>query len=216
MNAYLFDMDGVLVDNARYHIQAWRECSRKWGRELSLEEIKGLFGRSNRAFMRVVLQREPTDEETKFAEVNKEAAYREFCRPHLCLPDGLRELLEAIRRSGSPCAVATSAPPPNVDFVLDGLRIRSYFSRVIDDSQVKRHKPAPDVYLEAARQVGADPDSCVVFEDSLAGVDAGLAAGMRVIAITTSCTDEELLPHHPTHLIHSFTECRTILPELFV
>lgn len=206
MNALIFDMDGVLADNSDFHVQAWTAYSRQYGRELTVDDVKQRLGFNNREYMRFVLSREPTEAEVLKSTVEKEALYREIYRPHLAVPPGLLALLEAAHARGVACGIATSAPKENVDFVLDGLRLRPYFKQVVDAGHVKRCKPDPEIYQVSAQRLGVAPARCLVFEDAIAGIQAGNAAGMRVIAITTSYPADVLAEHKPAAIISSFTE----------
>ena len=206
MNAFVFDMDGVLADNSDFHVQSWTEYSRQYGRELSVDDIKRRLGFNNREYMRFVLEREPTEAEVIKSTVEKEALYRKIYQQHLVAPPGLIALLDAAKLAGIVCGVATSAPEANVRFVLDGLNIRHYFKEIVDASHVKHCKPDPEIYLLAAKRLGVTPAQCVVFEDAIAGVQAGNAAGMQVIAITTSYPAAVLAEHKPAAIIASFTD----------
>ncbi len=212
MNAFIFDMDGVLADNSDFHVQAWTDYSRQYGRELAADDIKRRLGFNNREYMRFVLDREPTEAEVNKSTTEKEALYREIYHPHLVTPPGLIALLEFAKREGIICGIATSAPEVNVRFVLDGLSIRPYFREVVDASHVKHCKPDPEIYLLAAKRLGVPPAGCIVFEDALAGVQAGNAAGMRVIAITTSYPAEILRTSNPAAIITSFSDLAAPCP----
>ena len=120
----------------------------------------------------------------------KEALFREMMRPQLeqKLVPGIRSFLECWK--SMPMGLGSNAEPPNVAFVLDGAGLRPYFQSVVDGHQVRRAKPDPDVYLKAASELGVAPESCIVFEDSMTGVTAGLRAGARVVGVAT--TDKEL------------------------
>ncbi len=216
MNAFIFDMDGVLAENSDYHVEAWTVFSRDYGRELTVEDIKKRLGFNNREYMRFVLDREPTDQEVSDSTVRKEALYREIYGQHLTAPAGLIPLLESLKRDAFACGVATSAPSENVDFVLDGLKIRPYFQRVVDASHVKNCKPDPEIYLEAAGRLNVKPSACVVFEDAIAGVQSAKAAGMTVVAITTSYPAEILREHAPDAIIGSFTDLQAPCAALSV
>jgi len=216
MNAFIFDMDGVLAENSDYHVEAWTVFSRDYGRELTVEDIKKRLGFNNREYMRFVLDREPTDQEVIDSTVRKEALYREIFGKHLTAPAGLIPLLDALKREAFTCGVATSAPSENVDFVLDGLQIRPYFQRVVDASHVKNCKPDPEIYLEAASQLNVKPAACVVFEDAIAGVQSAKAAGMTVIAITTSYPAAVLREHAPDAIIGSFVDLQAPCAALSV
>jgi beta-phosphoglucomutase len=101
-----------------------------------------------------------------------------------------------LKREGVQAAVGTSAPKANMDFILDKLHIRPYFDALLHSADVKFGKPNPEIYLNAAARLGVDPSVCIVFEDSLPGVEAGLNAGMKVVGITTTHTPEELAGAH--------------------
>jgi len=206
MNAFVFDMDGVLIDNSDFHVLAWIEYSRRFGHELTVDEIKKRLGFNNREYMRFVLGREPTEAEVAKSTIEKEALYRELCRPHLAAPRGLIALLEAARNNGILCGIATSAPKENVDFVLDGLNIRHYFKEIVDAGHVKHCKPDPEIYQVSAQRLGVPPAQCIVFEDAIAGIRSGNAAGMNVIAITTSYPAPILAEYKPAAIITSFTD----------
>ncbi len=212
MNAFIFDMDGVLADNSDFHVQAWTDYSRQYGRELTIDDIKSRLGFNNREYMRFVLDREPTDAEVLKSTIEKEALYRELYHPHLVTPPGLVALLEYARREGIVCGVATSAPEVNVRFVLDGLKIRPYFKEIVDASCVKNCKPDPEIYLLASQRLGVPPAECIVFEDAIAGIQAGNAAGMRVVAITTSYPGAVLAGYQPAAVISSFSDLAVTCP----
>ena len=212
MNAFIFDMDGVLADNSDFHVQAWTEYSRQYGRELSVDDIKRRLGFNNREYMRFVLNREPTPEEVDKSTVEKEALYRKLYGPHLIAPPGLIALLEFAKRERVTCGIATSAPDENVRFVLDGLGIRPYFKEIVDSGHVKRCKPDPEIYLLAAQRLGLAPAQCLVFEDAIAGIQAAKAAQMKVIAITTSYSADVLRDHRPDAVIASFCDLASPCP----
>ncbi len=206
MNALIFDMDGVLFSNSDYHIEAWIVYARKFGREITAEDVRSRLGWNNRDYMRFIFNRDPTEDEVEHSVVEKEEVYRTICREHLVHPEGLLAFLEAARAAGIKMGVATSAPPDNVRFTLDGLDIRKYFKVVVDATQVKKSKPDPAIYLKAAEQLGVQPEQCIVFEDAIAGIQSGKAAGMSVIAITSSYPAEVLAQHNPDAVIESFND----------
>src|SRR5262249_41901590 len=144
------------------------------------------YGRHNAQIVRDFFGADLSEEEVTARGRQKEELYREMlagCVEESLVP-GLREFLQ--RYKDFPMAVATNAEPENVDFVLDGADLRGYFRAIVDGHQVCNPKPAPDVYLLAAKLLGVDPASCLVFEDSHSGAAAGVAAGMRVIGLRTT------------------------------
>ena len=116
--AYIFDMDGTLVDNLAYHVRAYHIFSRRYGHELTDAQIIGWTGATNRYFMERILGRPASADEAKRMENEKESLYRTLYAPHLALAPGARELLDRALRAGIVCAVASGAPTQNIDFVL--------------------------------------------------------------------------------------------------
>jgi HAD superfamily hydrolase (TIGR01509 family) len=117
---------------------------------------------------------------------NKEELYREMIGPDLDakIVPGIGAFLR--RHQEVPIGLATNAEPANVEFILERAGIREYFRALVNGHDVKRPKPFPDIYLRAAELLKAAPAQCVVFEDSLTGVEAARAAGMRVVGLTTT------------------------------
>ncbi|MEI6646481.1 MAG: HAD family phosphatase [bacterium] len=216
MNAIIFDMDGVLFANTDFHIESWIVYARRMGREITAEDVRSRLGWNNRDYMRFVLNREPTEEEVEHSIVEKEEVYRTLCRKHLIHPEGLLAFLKAAQAAGIKMGVATSAPSENIRFTLDGLDIRKYFNVVVDATQVKKSKPDPAIYLKAAEQLGVPPANCIVFEDAIAGIQSGKAAGMAVIAITTSYPADVLKEYAPDAVIESFTDLAKAAPAAAV
>lgn len=198
--AVIFDMDGVLVDNSVYHQRAFKEYFAEFGgKEFTLD----MFGRSNEEIIRLMFP-DISDEKVKEYSEGKEAHYREIYKPYMKPLDGLVDFLKALKAAGIKTAVGSSAPTVNVDFVLDGLNIRQYFDEVVDSSGVAKAKPAPDIYLKAAKLLGVEPANCVVFEDATAGIEAARRAGMKVVGVATTLQYNELT--YTDGRIYNFTE----------
>lgn len=201
MNAVIFDMDGVLVNNARFHEQAFSEYFGKYGIVLKPE----MHGRGNKELMEELFPNE-TDEKRLELSDGKEAYYREIYAPHIKPVEGLIELLENLKRNDILVAVGSSAPQDNIDFVLDKLNIRKYFDKVVGAAMVKNAKPAPDIYLKAAELLNVSPANCLVFEDAEAGIQSANAAGMKVVALVTSLPEEKLQQTKNNKIINNFKE----------
>jgi beta-phosphoglucomutase family hydrolase len=189
IRAFIFDMDGVIVDSNPLHRIAWEEYNRLHGVTTTEEMQRFMYGKRNDEIVRYFLGEELSDKEVFDHGAAKEALYREMLKPRMdqALVPGVQRFLEHQKRI--PMAVATNAEPANVDFVLGEAGLRPYFRIIVDGHQVKNPKPHPEVYLTAADRLGVPPEFCVVFEDSYAGVQAGLAAGMRVVGISTTHDD---------------------------
>jgi beta-phosphoglucomutase len=184
--AFLFDMDGVIADSNPYHRLAWEAFNRRYGLETTEAMQQGMYGRRNDQIVRDFFGAGLADEEVAARGAAKEALYREMIadRVESMLVPGLREFLERYR--DTPKAVASNAEPANVDFLLQQTGLRPYFQVVLNGQQVSHPKPDPEIYLRAAELLQTEPAACIVFEDSHSGVAAGRAAGMRVIALSTT------------------------------
>jgi beta-phosphoglucomutase len=203
--ACLFDMDGVLVDNTDFHVNAWLQFAQKHNRPLTKEQyVENINGRVSADAMAYTFQRPIPPGELIVLTEEKEAIYRELYRPHLQPAPGLLEFLGALRDQGVKLAVGTSAPESNVRFTLDGLPLRPYFNAIVDSSMIHKGKPDPEIYLTAAERVGVEPAHCIVFEDAFAGIEAGLRAGMKVIAIATTHTHDELVDTGAVLIVDDF------------
>jgi beta-phosphoglucomutase family hydrolase len=204
----IFDMDGVLLDNLEYHLEAFRLFGEEQGKLLTTEAIQAVFGRKNWDMLEALLDRPlEKDEADRFAD-RKEELYRQLIQSELLetVVDGLPEFLEALERKGLPMAVATSGPIENVDMVFDGLGIRTKFSAVVTGEQVQHGKPHPEAFLTAAALLNLAPEECAVFEDSVSGIKAGLSAGSRCVAVATTHRKDELRTLSPHLVIRDFRD----------
>lgn len=204
--AVLFDMDGVIVANTDFHVNAWLNFSAHYERPLTLRQyMENINGRVSADAMTYTFGRRVVDDELIALTEEKEAIYRDLYAPHLQPTPGLIDFLTALQAASVRLAVGTSAPQSNVGFTLDGLNIRSYFDAVVDASMISQGKPNPEIYLTAASRVGVAPSRCVVFEDAFAGIEAGIRAGMAVVAVATSHTRAELETTGASLIIDNFT-----------
>jgi beta-phosphoglucomutase len=193
MKAVLFDMDGVIVDNLSYHVDAWLLFCERNGIPLTKEVFyKELNGMNSKDTFEWFYKKEMTRAEVEELEEEKELLYRQFYAKHRKPAEGLLAFLQDLRSRGIKTALATSAGPGNIDFIVDGLGIRDQFDAIIGGSEVTKGKPDPEIYTKAAALVSVAPEDCWVIEDSLQGIVSGLAAGARVVGITTSHTAQEL------------------------
>lgn len=185
--AVLFDMDGVLVDNSEYHYLSWKRFLERQGMHLEEGEFRRtLFGRTGQDTLRFLFGDDLSDDNIDAYRRTIDAIYRKEYKDHIAPTPGLAAFLNDLRRQSIVMAIATSGPPENVDFVLDALGIRGYFSAIVDGSMVARGKPDPEIYIKAAGAVHCDPSACVVIEDSNPGLEAAKNAGMKTIGITTT------------------------------
>ncbi|MGH3033104.1 MAG: HAD family hydrolase [Gaiellaceae bacterium] len=182
IDAVVFDLDGVIVDSEHVWDEVREQLAHERGGRWHERAQRDMMGMSSLEWSRymheVIGLREPPEEVSVEVVRRLEARYRE----ELPLIDGA---VDAVRRLTArwPLAVASSSNRPIIDLVLELSRLASCFAATVSSEEVARGKPAPDVYLEAARRLGADPARCAAIEDSHNGILAAKAAGMRVVAI---------------------------------
>jgi HAD superfamily hydrolase (TIGR01509 family) len=190
--AVLFDMDGVIVDSNPYHKIALRQFCKKHGHDLTEDQLREkIYGRRNQDWLKNVFGSLDDSTMRAFAD-EKEALFRKVYDKDVKPLEGLTEFLDKLDHVSITRVIATSAPRANVDFTLAKTGTDRYFSVILDDSYVVNGKPDPEVYVKAAAAVNLTPENCVVFEDSLAGVQAARNAGCKVVGLTTTHTADEL------------------------
>ena len=186
-DAVIFDIDGTLVDNMSLHAEAFAVFAQRHDLPpLTAEDRAKLDGRRNSEIFPILFGRDVPRDEWQAYEAEKEGLYRELSRGRLLPMKGLLALIARLAAAAIPMALATSAPEPNVAHTLNELDLTEAFPLIVRGDQVARGKPAPDVFLEAAIQLAVAPAGCLVFEDAPMGIVAAQAAGMPVVALTTS------------------------------
>lgn len=188
----IFDMDGVIVHSNPAHEETIKNFCDKYNQDVTDTFLKEhIFGRTNKEWIPELFGNISDEELLKYAD-EKEKMFRDRFDPKSAIIKGIEPFLIQLKNRKIKCALATSAPGENADFILDELKIRHYFSAVLDSSDVDKGKPEPEVYIKAAKALELPPSRCFVFEDSLAGVEAGRRSGANVIGITSTHTSEEL------------------------
>ena len=185
---FIFDVDGVIVDSTALHTEVWERYLLPFGIDSTQIEER-MHGKRNDEIVRDLFGGGLDEAETLRHGAAKEALYREMIAPQMesKLVPGIREFLQ--RHGGVPKAVGSNAEAANVECVLAESDLKRYFSVIVNGDQVQRPKPYPDIYIRAAELLGAAPADCVVFEDSMTGVSAALAAGAQVVGLTTTCAE---------------------------
>ena len=191
--AAIFDMDGVLIDSGAHHRRAWRALLDELGAEPAHPEFWRLtIGRPSEEAIPLLLGRAVSERETRHLAKRKRDLYVELARRGLETVPGAPAFVEALGRLGVPRAVGTSASRYDCERLLADLGLRRHFDVIVTADDVTLGKPDPEVYLLAARRLGAAAAACVVFEDSVVGVEAARRAGMWAIGVTTAHTADEL------------------------
>ena len=184
IRGFIFDLDGVLTDTAEYHYRGWKRLAEEEGLPFTREDNEHLRGIPRRESLMLILKQQIYPEE-KILEMmeRKNNYYLEFIRevsPKDLLP-GARELLEEIHQAGLKSALGSASK--NAREVIERLGIAGLLDAVSDGNSVERQKPAPDLFLHAAEQLGLQPKECVVVEDAAAGIEAARAGGFHTIGL---------------------------------
>lgn len=186
IKACIFDLDGVIVDTARYHYLAWQRLARELGITFSLEDNERLKGVSRMRSLEIILEigGKTMDEKSKEQLAAKKnqwfVDYVNAIKPEEIYP-GVKKLLNHLRTMGLKVALASSSK--NAKTVIKLIDIENEFDAIVDGTMTTRTKPDPEVFLLAASRLGLVPSDCVVFEDAEAGVEAALNAGMKCVGV---------------------------------
>ncbi|TET97058.1 MAG: HAD family phosphatase [Anaerolineales bacterium] len=181
----LWDLDGVLIESSRQHLESWMSVLPRFGLTMSMELHEQTFGMNNREILTIMLGEPPEADLLRRISWEKESAFREIIRGTVEPLMGAVELLEQLHSAKVRQAIASSAPEENIHVVVDALQIRGYFQVLVSGHDLPA-KPDPAVYLEAARQIELGPEACVVVEDAVVGVRGAKKAGMRAVGVTTT------------------------------
>jgi beta-phosphoglucomutase len=186
ITACIFDLDGVIVDTAKYHYLAWKKLTNQLGIHFTEEDNERLKGVSRMASLEIILEigNIKADENQKHEYATRKnqwyVDYISKMTPDEILPGSLSFIRE-IRNAGLRVAIGSASR--NTPMILERVGISDLFDAVADGNIVKKAKPDPDVFLKAAEMIDTKPERCVVFEDAVAGIQAALNAGMMCIGI---------------------------------
>lgn len=184
MLAVLWDFDGTIADTTQQHFEAWRDCFLDYGIEHSYEEFLRGYGRINSQIIPEFLPELSKAEVETFSR-RKEAMYREILlqTPNLKPLPGVLEWLVHFHEAGIPQAVASSGPMANIVAGVKALHIEDFFRSLMSGYALPEGKPHPAIFLNSAAALQVAPENCLVFEDSPAGVEAALRAGMACVVV---------------------------------
>jgi HAD superfamily hydrolase (TIGR01509 family) len=193
LRAAVFDLDGVLVDSERHHGTAWRRLCLEEGVALTEAEVlRRTLGRPVRESLPELLGRPVAADEAGRLIERKTALYEEACAGRVTAVRGVVDFVRALGAAGVSRGLATSALPERVVATLVALGLTDAFPVRVTGLDVRLGKPDPEVYLTAAAALGLEPAACMAFEDSPVGAVAARRAGMRVVGVATTCSEDEL------------------------
>ncbi|MFT5941842.1 MAG: beta-phosphoglucomutase [Sediminicola sp.] len=207
IKGFIFDLDGVIVDTAKYHYLAWKKLANELGFQFTEEQNEAFKGVSRKRCLEILLDLggvKATQEQFDHWMIEKNEDYLRYIEKmdvSEILPD-VPKILDFLKANHIPMALGSASK--NAIPILRKVGLLSYFKVVVDGNNVTKAKPDPEVFLLAAKDIGVDPTDCVVFEDALAGIQAANSAGMTSIGIgdTTILTDAQ-------YNFNDFTEIST-------
>ncbi|MBT5903780.1 MAG: HAD family phosphatase [Opitutaceae bacterium] len=191
----LFDWDGVIIDSSRQHEASWERLAEEEGALLPVDHFVRGFGKKNEVIIPGILRWTEDPGEIHRISLRKEALYRDIVVEQgvEALP-GVHEFLLRLNAAGVRSCVGSSTHRENIDTIMEVLGFQNLFDDIVTAEDVTAGKPHPDVFLKAAGKISRDPQSCIVFEDAKAGIEAGRAGGMKVVGVATTHDRETLLP----------------------
>lgn len=191
LQAVIWDMDGVLIDSLPTHVEAWQVILKRFGYDYTYEQMTPLFGMTDVNVLKTLSGERFTESERGALAQEKESIYQDLISQKLQPLPGVIPWLENFRAAGLKQALASSSTVKSISIILNALQINSFFDAVIS-GEGGPSKPNPMVFLRAAEKMTIPPQSCLVVEDAVVGVQAAKAAGMRCLAVTTTNPEEKL------------------------
>jgi len=201
---FIFDLDGVIVDTAKYHFLAWKKLANQLGFEFTKEQNELFKGVSRKRCLEILLdigQKEATQEQFDTWMIEKNVDYLQYIEnmdASEILPDVPR-VLAFLQENNIPIALGSASK--NARPILEKVDLLHYFDAIVDGNNVTKAKPDPEVFLLAAKQLGVNPEDCIVFEDAVAGVEAANVAHMISIGI-----GEQNVLKEANYIFSDFTE----------
>lgn len=216
----IFDFNGTLFFDSKMHYDAWKEFSAKLrGTPFSDKEMREhMFGRTNKDIIAYAIGKTPDNELVKILGEEKENLYRDRCRKmgKKCkLAPYAEDFLDYLKKENFPRTIATMSNKNNVDFFIEQFKLDKWFDleKIVYDNGKIKGKPAPDIYLQAAKNLGLKPEECIVIEDAISGIQSAHAAGIGRIVAIASMEDTALYKNMPevNQIIKDFRDFEKIL-----
>ena len=210
--AFVFDLNGTMVNDMPYHIKAWHEKIIQLGGSLTLDEMKHqCYGKNDELLERVFPGKYSLEERIKIGN-EKEAIYRIEFKPFLKLMDGLEQFLKKADQENIQMAIGSAAIMDNINFVIQNMHIEHYFNAIISANNVKKSKPDPETFLKCAEALSVAPAYCLVFEDTPKGVECALNAGMQAVVILGEHEADEFEQYENViHLVRDYQGLERLL-----
>jgi beta-phosphoglucomutase family hydrolase len=216
--AFIFDLNGTMIDDMDFHTDTWyRIINDELGEKMSREDVKNeMYGKNAEVLLRIFGPNRFAPEEVERLSLEKEKRYQEAYRPSMALLPGLADFLQRAAELNIQLAIGSAAIAWNIDYVVDGLGIRHYFKALVSADDVEKSKPDPETFVKAAEKLGVEPASCIVFEDNPKGVESALNGGMQCVVLTTMHKREDFEDYpNVLAIIKDYTDpfCEKLLGE---
>ena len=182
----VWDVDGVLVDSYKPHLESWQKTAEKLGVSYTEEDFLSGFGKTSREHLKENFGANMSDDQIAEIEGDKEALYRDMVAEDFPAMPGARELIQALKDADFKIALATSGPAANLMLAVRLMKLQPFLSAVVSGADVTKGKPDPEIFLKAAKNCGVKPERCVAIEDSQFGVEAAKAAGMGCLGLLST------------------------------
>jgi HAD superfamily hydrolase (TIGR01509 family) len=194
VGAVIFDWDGVVIDSSSLHERSWEALASEIGKTLPADHFKRGFGKRNAVIIPEILDWSQDSAEIDRWGKRKEELYRIMGREEgIPILDGTRDFLRSLRAAGIPCVIGTSTERKNIELAFEQLDLGSFFLGAVCSEDVSKGKPNPEVFLKAATLASAEPQNCVVLEDSTHGIIAARRGGMKGLGLATTRDKKDLI-----------------------
>ena len=211
VGAFIFDMDGTMIDSMPSHKHSWVEFAQRKGLAVDIDDLmRRTTGRTGLECMRLLFEQPDMDEAQAMAHVHeKETVYRELFQPIFTEVAGFKSFYELARGRGLKLGVGTAGDRHNQAFAYSHLKMPVPPLTTVGGDEGLAGKPAPAIFLEAARRMGVAPAHCIVFEDAPLGIEAARRAGMRAVGIASSHHPDELTGPHVLAVVRDYRDLIT-------
>ena len=207
VEAFIFDMDGTMIDSMPWHARSWVEFVARHGLKLDVTDILArTTGRTGTECMRELFERELSDAECQTLVHEKEEIYRAMFSDNFTEVAGFTAFAKAAVARGLKVAVGTAGDKHNIEFAMSRLKMDPLPLAIVGGDEGFAGKPTPEIFLEAARRIGVAPERCIVFEDAPFGIEAARRGGMRAVAVCSTHTAAELAGPHVIAAVRDYDE----------
>jgi beta-phosphoglucomutase-like phosphatase (HAD superfamily) len=207
VEAFIFDMDGTMIDSMPWHARSWIEFVARHGLKLDVSDILArTTGRTGTECMRELFERELSDAECQALVHEKEEIYRAMFHDNFTEVAGFTAFAKAAEARGLKVAVGTAGDKGNIEFAMSRLKMDPLPLAIVGGDEGFTGKPTPAIFLEAARRIGVAPERCIVFEDAPFGIEAARRGGMRAVAVCSTHTAAELAGPHVIAAVRDYNE----------